>query len=51
MTLNCDYYLPLTDSVEDVEAVSRQFDFQLGWFADPLYFGTYPGSASLFFLK
>lgn len=43
MTLNCDYYLPLSDSDSDAEAVSRQFDFQLGWFANPLWFGDYPG--------
>lgn len=32
MTLNCDYAVPLTSSIEDIEAAERSLEFQLGWF-------------------
>ncbi|KAH3764001.1 glycosyl hydrolase family 1 [Pelomyxa schiedti] len=44
MTLNSDYYIPWTNSSADVEAAARQFDFQLGWYASPLFYGDYPES-------
>ncbi len=42
MTNNCDWREPRTDSPEDRAAAERAVEFFLGWFADPLYRGTYP---------
>jgi len=47
MTLNCDWTTPLTDRAEDIAAAERAVEFQLGWFADPIYFGDYPASMKL----
>lgn len=44
-TLNVDWAEPLdASSAEDVAAAQRSRDFQLGWFADPIYLGDYPAS-------
>ena len=32
------------DSDEDKKTAERAVDFQLGWWADPIYFGDYPHS-------
>lgn len=32
------------DSEEDKAAATRSMEFQLGWWADPIYFGDYPKS-------
>jgi beta-glucosidase/6-phospho-beta-glucosidase/beta-galactosidase len=35
---------PITDHPDDIIAAQRLIDFNYGWFADPLYFGSYPTS-------
>ncbi|CAG0907832.1 unnamed protein product [Darwinula stevensoni] len=30
------------ENPEDVAAAARRMEFDLGWFADPVYFGNYP---------
>ncbi|CAG0894932.1 unnamed protein product [Darwinula stevensoni] len=43
ITLNTNYHGPLNPAdPEDVAAAARQMEFDLGWFADPVYFGNYP---------
>eukprot|EP00727_Mastigamoeba_balamuthi_P006766 m51a1_g271 putative beta-glucosidase (488) ;mRNA; f:252995-254908 len=44
MTVNCDHAEPYSDSPADVAAAARYYDFQMGQFAHPLYFGDYPAS-------
>jgi len=44
ITLNCDWTVPLTESSEDQAAAQRHLEFQLGWYADPVWFGDYPQS-------
>ncbi|OIT28846.1 beta-glucosidase 10, partial [Nicotiana attenuata] len=34
--------LPYTNSMADIVAVQRVYEFYLGWFANPLMFGDYP---------
>ncbi|OEL36366.1 Beta-glucosidase 34 [Dichanthelium oligosanthes] len=36
------WYEPMSNSTADVEATKRAQEFQLGWFADPFFFGDYP---------
>lgn len=43
ITNNCDWREPLTDSPADKAAAQRALEFFLGWFADPIHFGDYPG--------
>ncbi|KAI8472243.1 MAG: beta-glucosidase 1A [Monoraphidium minutum] len=42
MSLNIEWPEPMSDSAEDKAAAGRAMMMQLGWFADPLYFGMYP---------
>eukprot|EP00250_Pteridium_aquilinum_P035612 c9714_g1_i1 orf=119-1819(+) len=44
MSISVNSYVPLRDTLEDAKAVQRIFDFQLGWFLDPLTIGDYPSS-------
>ncbi|KAL6622973.1 hypothetical protein ACP70R_032852 [Stipagrostis hirtigluma subsp. patula] len=38
------WYEPMSNSTADVEATKRAQEFQLGWFADPFFFGDYPAT-------
>lgn len=42
ISLNMDWKEPYTDSDADYAAQRRAIDWQLGWFADPIYKGDYP---------
>ena len=45
LVVNADWREPSDASdARDVAAASRAMDEELGWFADPLYFGDYPAS-------
>ncbi|RYY72643.1 glycosyl hydrolase family protein, partial [archaeon] len=45
ITLNLDWAEPYTPRyLPDMQAATRHKDFQLGWFLDPVMFGTYPPS-------
>ncbi|KAJ6925821.1 beta-glucosidase 24-like [Populus alba x Populus x berolinensis] len=44
ITLQSNWFVPLSNSKEDLEAVSRALDFNLGWFMSPLTSGEYPSS-------
>ena len=42
---NGGYKIPLTNSADDAKAVQRAWDFNEGWFSDPIYLtGDYPSS-------
>ncbi|CAM6127611.1 unnamed protein product [Calypogeia fissa] len=42
ITVDGTFTMPLTNSSDDEDASQRYFEFQLGWFLDPLFFGDYP---------
>ncbi len=42
ITNNADWREPYTDSDKDHAAAQRALEFYLGWFADPIYLGSYP---------
>ncbi|KAF7041571.1 hypothetical protein CFC21_051350 [Triticum aestivum] len=42
MAFDVVWYEPMSDAAVDVEAAKRAQEFQLGWFADPFFFGDYP---------
>ncbi|CAE7477949.1 BGL1A [Symbiodinium natans] len=44
ITLNMDWRHPLTEDEGDKAAAQRALDWQLGWFADPIWKGDYPAS-------
>lgn len=44
ITLNMDWRHPLTEAEGDKAAAQRALDWQLGWFADPIWKGDYPES-------
>jgi len=44
ITLNSDWAEPYTNSNADMTAAERRLEFQLGWYADPIFKGDYPQS-------
>ncbi|KAH8102097.1 beta-glucosidase 1B [Cristinia sonorae] len=42
ITLNGDWAMPYDDSPENIEAAQHALDVAIGWFADPVYLGSYP---------
>lgn len=42
ITLNVDWAEPASESEEDKAAAQRNLLWQVGWFADPIFFGDYP---------
>jgi len=44
ITLNCDFAEPRSDSSEDISVSQKYLEFQLAWWADPIFFGKYPDS-------
>merc|ERR1719230_1121546 len=42
ISLNMDWKEPKTEATSDLAAQRRALDWQLGWFADPIYKGSYP---------
>ncbi|KAL5514671.1 BGL1B_1 [Sanghuangporus baumii] len=42
ITLNGDWAIPYDDSPENVESAQHALDVAIGWFADPIYLGSYP---------
>ncbi|CAL8177213.1 unnamed protein product [Prunus armeniaca] len=42
ITLNTDWFVPVSDEKKDKDAASRALDFSYGWFMDPLTKGHYP---------
>lgn len=42
MSISVNWYVPLRNTTQDADAVSRILEFQLGWFLDPLTRGDYP---------
>ncbi|KAL6844779.1 hypothetical protein ACP4OV_025438 [Aristida adscensionis] len=44
ITLVSHWFVPNSDTAADRGAVQRSLDFMLGWFADPIVHGDYPGT-------
>ncbi|CAL1710086.1 unnamed protein product [Somion occarium] len=42
VTLNGDWAMPYDDSPANIEAAQHALDVAIGWFADPIYLGSYP---------
>ncbi|KAH7653642.1 Beta-glucosidase protein [Dioscorea alata] len=42
IVLSMVWYEPLKDTAEDYSLVQSTFDFEIGWFLDPLIYGDYP---------
>ncbi|CAJ2679017.1 unnamed protein product [Trifolium pratense] len=44
ITLNSDWFVPVSHEKSDVDAAQRALDFMFGWYMDPLTKGEYPKS-------
>ena len=44
LSVDSDWREPLGSSPSDLAASQRSMEFNLGWVADPLYFGDYPAA-------
>ena len=44
VVLASPYLVPYSDSPKDIAATERSYDFNLGWFLEPIVFGEYPRS-------
>ncbi|GAU49490.1 hypothetical protein TSUD_88570 [Trifolium subterraneum] len=44
ITLNSDWFVPVSQEKSDVDAAQRALDFMFGWYMDPLTKGEYPQS-------
>ncbi|XP_028139022.1 myrosinase 1 isoform X4 [Diabrotica virgifera virgifera] len=44
LTIDCEWYEPLTDSKEDMNAARRNIDFECGLYSNPVYNGDWPSS-------
>ncbi|EJD01909.1 glycoside hydrolase family 1 protein [Fomitiporia mediterranea MF3/22] len=42
ITLNGDWAIPYDDAPENIESAQHTLDVAIGWFADPIYLGSYP---------
>ncbi|XP_028139023.2 myrosinase 1 [Diabrotica virgifera virgifera] len=42
ITIDCEWYEPLTDSVQDKQAAKRNLNFECGLYAHPLFIGDWP---------
>ena len=48
ITLNMDWFEPLKHTRLNIKASKRRHEFSLGWFMDPIVFGSYPRSMERF---
>eukprot|EP01089_Gocevia_fonbrunei_P019324 TRINITY_DN6812_c0_g1_i1.p1 TRINITY_DN6812_c0_g1~~TRINITY_DN6812_c0_g1_i1.p1 ORF type:complete len:498 (+),score=101.60 TRINITY_DN6812_c0_g1_i1:57-1550(+) len=44
ITVDCTWGEPLTSDFADQAAAERYLEFQVGWWADPIFFGDYPNT-------
>ena len=44
MVISGDWTEPYSSDPRDIAAAQRRQEFQIGWFADPIFFGNYPQS-------
>ncbi|CAG9829454.1 unnamed protein product [Diabrotica balteata] len=44
LTIDCEWYEPLTNSKEDINAARRNIDFECGLYSYPIYHGDWPPS-------
>eukprot|EP00253_Pinus_taeda_P009244 PITA_09244 len=42
ISIYAGWYVPMTNSTEDIAATQRTIDFQFGWFIEPVMYGDYP---------